>query len=304
MLELEKYQVFTKPAELHKAVNTLRGIVAGISADAAVSGSELNELTHWCELHANLRDRHPFSELLPVVEEACADGVVTDDEAKDILWICNNFVDSSSYYNATTASIQFLSGLIHGIMADGDLSDSEIHALKKWIDANEFLNGTYPFDEICTMIYTVLADGKITEEEKEQLTAFFANIIDFTSSFSLVEKDYEPLREKYNISGICSISPQISFQDRTFCFTGESRKAKRADIAVTIASLGGALKSAVSSKTDFLIVGDAGNPCWAYACYGRKIEEAMTLRKNGGHVVIVHEADFWDAIEDALAGIE
>ena len=159
MKELEAYRNFTKPAELQKAINTLRGIVSGISSDRDVSNSEITELAHWCELHAELRNRHPFSELLPVVEGALSDGVITEEESKDILWLCNNFVDQSSFYDATTSSIQFLQGLIHGILADGELSDLEVLSLKKWIDANDFLNGTYPFDEIYSMLYDVLEDG-------------------------------------------------------------------------------------------------------------------------------------------------
>ena len=117
MKEISEYRQFTKPAELHKAINTLRGIVAGLSTDAAVGTAEIQELTHWCTLHAHLRDRHPFSEILPVVEQACADGTISDDEAQDILWVCNNFADNGHYYNEITSSIQFLAGLIHGVMA-------------------------------------------------------------------------------------------------------------------------------------------------------------------------------------------
>lgn len=302
--EFNDYQKFTKPAELHKAVNTLRGLVAGINSDNGASEAEMAELTHWCELHSHLRDRHPFSELLPVVDAACADGVVTEDEAKDILWLCNNFADNSSYYDMTTSSIQFLSGLVHGIMADGDLSNREIAALSYWINANDFLAGTYPFDEIHGMLCAILADGKITEDERNQLMALFSNILDFTSSLNLNRADFDELREKYSISGICAVCPDISFAGKIFCFTGESLRAKRAEIADIIDSLGGTLRSSVSAKTDYLIVGNSGNPCWAYACYGRKIEEAVALRQEGAKVVIVNETDFWDAVDDKTAGIE
>ena len=64
------------------------------------------------------------------------------------------------------------------------------------------------------------------------------------------------------------------------------------------------MKSIVTKKTDYLVVGNAGNPCWAYACYGRKIEEAMQLRKEGAKIVIVNETDFWDCVDDMQAGIE
>ena len=297
------YCQFTKPAELHKAINTLRGLVAGINSDMAVETAEVTELVHWCQVHGWLRDRHPFSEILPVVEQACEDGVVTEDEAKDILWLCNNFVDNSSYYNIITSSIQFLSGMLHGLLADGELSDREIITLKSWIDTNAFLAGTYPFDEINSLLYAVLEDRKITAEEKDHLMAFFGNVIDFTSSYNLSEKDFSALKEKYSIGGICAVCPEIVFPDKIFCFTGESYRAKRAEIAAVIEQLGGTVTGSVSRKTDYLVVGNAGNPCWAYACYGRKIEQAMALRKEGAGVIIVNETDFWDAVDDAQAGI-
>lgn len=241
--------------------------------------------------------------MIPVVESACADGVVTEDEAKDILWLCGNFADNNAYYDALTSSVQFLSGLVHGLMADGELSDREILSLKAWIDANQFLEGTYPFDEIRSLLGAILEDRVITAEEREQLMAFFSNVIDFTASYNLVEKDYSDLRNKYSIDGICATCPEIEFKGKTFVFTGESYRAKRAEISETVLRLGGIPRSGVTSKTDYLIVGNAGNPCWAYACYGRKIEEAVALRKEGGCVVIVNETDFWDAVDDADAGI-
>ena len=64
--ELNEYRMYTTPAELHKAVNTLHGIVAGITTDRQISEDEINELSHWCLCHANLIDRHPFSELIPL----------------------------------------------------------------------------------------------------------------------------------------------------------------------------------------------------------------------------------------------
>ena len=127
---------------------------------------------------------------------------------------------------------------------------------------------------------------------------------DFTSSFNLSRSDFSGLREHYSVSGICAACPEIIFEGRLFCFTGESHRAKRAEIADIVVQLGGTQRSSVSPKTDYLVVGNSGNPCWAYACYGRKIEEAVTLRKAGAKVVIVNETDFWDAVDDKLAGIE
>ena len=53
-------------------------------------------------------------------------------------------------------------------------------------------------------------------------------------------------------------------------------------------------------KVNYLVVCANGNPCWAYACYGRKVEQAVKHRRQGVPIVLVHENDFWDAYEDAI----
>ena len=295
---MEDYRRFTSPAEVHKAVNTLRGIVAGITTDKVATKEEIDELVNWCVLHKHLEHKHPFSELIPLIERVYADGIVTDDEASDILWLCNNFVSDSSYYDIITSSIQFLFGLIHGIMADEEISDDEIHALKEWIVMNDYLSGTYPFDEIESLLMSVLMDGKVTEEERDMLKAFFSNFIDLSTSYNLNEIKLSEMKEKYCIGGICAICQEIEFEDTLFCFTGESERAKRSEIADLIEANGGKFKNNVTNKTRYLIVGNKGNPCWAFSCYGRKIEDAVKRRKDGQNLMIVNEVDFWDIIED------
>ncbi len=301
--EFEEYQAFTTPAQLHKAINTLRGLVAGITTDSKASQTEMAELIHWCELHSHLRNRHPFSEILPVVEAACEDNVLTEDESKDILWLCGNFVDDAGYYDQITSSIQFLAGLIHGVMADGTLLDTEIKAIRSWIQTNDYLAGVYPYDEINSLLSVILEDKVITSDERDQLMAFFSNLIEFQDSLNLNANEFESLRNRCKISGICATCPTIHFTNHTFCFTGEFQRGKRSDLERTVSELGGMCRSSVSKKTNYLVVGNLGNPCWAFACYGRKIEEAMALRKEGHSVIIVNETDFWDAADDVLAGI-
>ncbi len=67
-----------------------------------------------------------------------------------------------------------------------------------------------------------------------------------------------------------------------------------------ISALGGIPTKSLTKKTDYLIVGDNGNQAWAFACYGRKVEKALELRKNGHKISLIHEFDFMDAIEDLL----
>lgn len=298
--ELDEYRIYTTPAELHKAVNTLRGIVAGITTDRAISTDEINELSHWCISHAHLINRHPFSELIPLIQSVYEDGIVSSNEANDIVWMCNNFVSDSNYYDLITSSLQFLNGLIHGILADGIITDEEINTLKTWINTNDYLTGCYPFDEIEGLLLSILQDGIITDEERNILKAFLSNFIDLSISYNLNSKDMELLRQKYSTDGICAVCQELDFNNTVFCFTGESVRAKRRDIAELIESLGGKFGSNVTKKTRYLIVGNAGNPCWAFSCYGRKIEEAEKRRKDGQNLTIVNEVDFWDIVDDLI----
>ncbi len=296
--DLEEYRGFCAPSELHKAINTLRGMIAGISCDSSVSDAELQELSNWIMLHENLRDRHPFTELIPAVEKVVMNDTVTEESKSDILWLCNTFSEEGKYYDIVTSSIQVLHGLVHGVLADGELSDTEIKMLQVWIDDNEFLQGVYPYDELNTLICTALSDRRIDQSERELLKAFLSTLIEFKDSRNLIEADFSQLRARYSVQGICALCPEVEFKDKIFCFTGESYKTTRAEIVKTIEGLGGIVRAGVSKKTDYLIVGNAGNPCWAFSCYGRKIEDAIALRKAGAKVVIVNETDFWDAVED------
>lgn len=301
--EIGEYRRFTVPAELHKAINTLYGMVSGIQADGSFSEKEAAELSHWCSLHADLRDRHPFNELIPTVEAALADGVIDQEEREDILWLCRKIMEShehhAEYYDDTACAIQFLNGFAHGILADGELTDAEIKMLKQWLDDTDYLRGTYPYDELTSIVTSILADGKIEEDERKELLAFLGNLIEFKDSYNLQEADFDRLRKEYSVQGVCALCPEIVFPGRKFVFTGDSYKASRDALFELVKEKGGLPLTAVSKQTDYLIVGNAGNPCWAFSCYGRKIEKAMFLRKQGAKVQIIGENDFWDAVYDS-----
>lgn len=303
MQELGEYYHFTGLARLNKAINTLRGLVAGIRADGVVVPEELMELANWCALHEDLRNHEPFATLIPLVEEALEDGCISEEEREDILWACDHITGFSEYYDDIAGSIQQLNGIAHGLLADRSLSDVEISALQDWLSNNEFLSGTYPFDELYSLTASILADGVVTEEERQTLMVALGELVDFRESYNLSAFDFAEMKKKYTLGGVCALSPELSFSGKSFVLSGESARATREEISEQIAALGGLVKTTVSKKTDYLIVGNEGNPCWAFTCYGRKIEAAIKLRKAGAKVLIVNENDFWDAVLDAKAGI-
>ena len=74
-------------------------------------------------------------------------------------------------------------------------------------------------------------------------------------------------------------------------------KSSRSEIASLINSKGGFCKDGITKDTNYLVIGSDGNPCWAFACYGRKVEKAVQMRKEGIPIAIVNEVDFWDALQ-------
>lgn len=296
MKRLKDYEKYHERSKLEKSLNTLKGIVQGISIDGVINQDEITELLNWCSLQAEHRDKHPYIELLPMIEEALKDNILTPEECSDILWVCNNFLHNNTYYDYITASIQQLNGIIHGVLADNVIDDNEISRLMDWVNINGFLRGTYPFDELDSILTSILADGRISELERNQLKAFLGEFVDTTVSFNISQKELEELRKTIQITGICATCPEIEFKNKVFCFTGESCKCRREEISHIIFRKGGIYNDIVTRKTDYLIVGSKGNPCWAFCCYGRKVEQAVQIRKAGGRITIVHENDFWDAI--------
>lgn len=294
--ETDAYRKFTGPAEHQKAINSFLGLLEGISLDGVVDEAETNELKNWYDLYRPYIDRHPFSEILPAVEEVLSDNVLTYEEVDALIWLCHQ-VKSKPYYDFITSEMQVLHGILHGILANNVITDQEIRALNRWQKVHFTLRGTYPFDEIYSLITTVLEDGVISEAERDCLRAFFSEFVDAHDSYNLSEKELEELRERYSVAGICAKDPDIAFAGRSFCFTGASSRACRSDIEALITDREGLCTNNVTKKTDYLIVGSEGNPCWAFSCYGRKIEKAMELRKAGRHIVIVNEHDFWSAID-------
>lgn len=282
--------------EFDKAVHTLEGILKGISIDGEINMKELNELDAWCYMNYRFVDRQPYKELIPYIEEAIKDNYLDAEEQENILWYCRNFRTNNMYYDVVTSDLQRLQGIMHGIMSDNIITAEEIENLNSWLTDNRHLKSVYPYDELCCLIAEVLEDGRIDETEEEHLKLFFTDHIIPARYGTIDRKEIADYKQRIAVSGICSDEPRIEIKDKKFCFTGKSAKAKRSDFIRIVEEHDGCYENKVTGDTDYLIIGDNGNPCWAYSCYGRKVEHAVALRKQGSDITIALENDFWNAV--------
>lgn len=293
-LDQGEYIHFTGRQRMESAMNTLHGIVAGIVADENVNDRELAALTLWLGRHEEFIDRHPFSELIPRLQEVIVDRFISDEERSDVLWMCEKLSDRGRYYDEITADMQKLHGFLSGIVADRKINALELQSLSQWLDEHASLRACWPYDELETLIVDVLRDGQIDAREHEQLLNFF-------SEFSITpsRQAVGPAGQGATVIGVCAHCPVIAFAERNFCITGGSKRSTRDGLVEIISRRGGRWHKGLRNDTHYLLVGADGNPCWAYACYGRKIEDAVDRRKRGQKLLIIHEFDFWDAVEGA-----
>jgi hypothetical protein len=292
--DAKDYIRYTGPQNRDRDVNELEGLIRGIALDGRIVPAEADSLRTWCSRPRDDRDDGLFREARIRVEDAVADGMLDDEERADILYFCERLRSPSPYYSVATADMQRLHGLLAGIGADGTVNEDELKGLRDWMDAAENLKGTWPYDEVESIVTQVLADGRIDDEEQKFLVAFTQNFLGSTNGL-ILESPYE---EDLIRHGICAMQPEVTFEGKLFCVTGSSPRVSRRELEAVVAQLGGKPHPRVVKNLDYLIVAAERSLCWAFSCYGRKVEAAMALRKMGARLTIVHESDFWDAAAD------
>ena len=288
--------ILTSKSKADKAINSLKGILLGINLDRKVNEKEVDELVSWSHRHRDMINRNPFKEFMTIIRASVSNNIPTTESIQDLFWLCQKYEADNYYYNAITADLQTLQGICHGILADGKVNDKEIYELDKWLENNEHLSSYYPYDEIRSIILSVLSDGKIDDKERLMLKAYLNQFVNLTNNDISDKVDLEV--SEVNISGHCTSNPDIYFDGKKFCLTGVLKIGTRSEVQSIISDFGGVPKTNITKDTDYLIVGDNGNSAWAFSCYGRKVEKAISLRKEGHKISIIHEFDFLDAIEE------
>jgi len=86
--------------------------------------------------------------------------------------------------------------------------------------------------------------------------------------------------------------PEVTFEGRKFCFTGEFEFGTRKQCQEAILARGGLVSNGVTRNTDFLVIANDASPSWAHGGYGNKIEDAMILKLQHRKPFIIPEL-YW-----------
>jgi NAD-dependent DNA ligase len=182
-----------------------------------------------------------------------------------------------------------------GIIADWTITEKELGGLSQWLSDHDHLKTCWPYDEIDSIVTAVMSDKKIDDKEQKELRQVFSEFVQICDDRTITNP---PLSEGQTISGLCAVCPEIKFKNSVFCFTGAFSRYRREELKDLVIKFGGRFSNSLTKSVNYLIIGAEGNPCWAYACYGRKVEAAVALRKEGHKLQLVHENDFHDAVAE------
>ena len=183
-------------------------------------------------------------------------------------------------------SLGELLGLARGVLADHELSDSEIDFLHGWLEDRYHVTASFPGNVIHKRIKEVLEDGIVTEEERSHLVDTLT---------MLVEDRLEDLSEQVDLTELWFDEVGlIEFNNSRFCLTGNFVYGPIEVCESAIEERGGFVDKSVGNEVQYLVVGGLGVDEWRSGGLGTKIEKAMRLRAKDDSVKIIPE-DSWVA---------
>jgi NAD-dependent DNA ligase len=172
------------------------------------------------------------------------------------------------------------------------------------MDNYQTFKNVWPFCDFFSFVEQILEDGIVIEKERKDFQELCVQFTEIVIPEAVIHdpiylegwmQNYSPVFRPF--TAYCDYNAKIIFQDRNFCFTGPAKYGARSLLENMVTNLGGCPKSNVSSILDYLVIGAQSSPCWAYSTYGRKIEKAITLQKDGTPIVILHENHFLEQAE-------
>ena len=176
-------------------------------------------------------------------------------------------------------------GLCKGVLSDGSVNEGEAKFLLGWLDANRDAADLWPANVIYPRIQAMMADGILDAQEEQELIEMLITITGTPKIAATGSSASSTLP-------LCDPEPSVVFEGALFCLTGQFACGTRAEVQQAVIAKGGRVCSSPTSKTNFLVVGEAGSRDWIHSTFGRKIEKAVEMREGGGQIAIIAEQWF------------
>ncbi len=254
--------------KLDANLNELYGLIQGINYDEIINEYEIDTLKDWIKRNNKNKNYNIIDSLINKLNIILDDNYISEYEKETLLKLCSP-INESKTYTRNTLEMQMLRGILKGIICDNKINEYEINSLNNWLLSHTFLKGIYPYDKVTKSISQILKDEIITEDEKK-------NLLD------TIEEIINPVKEDISDN-------KITFENKTFCLTGDFKYGTKEEVTIRLEQLGGTAKTGVSSKLNYLIVGGLGSDKWKYGNAGGKIAQAKAYQEKGNNILIIPE---------------
>ncbi len=87
---------------------------------------------------------------------------------------------------------------------------------------------------------------------------------------------------------LCAPAPILSFEGRTYCFTGTFNYGQRKHCEAAVTERGASAGS-LTQRTNVLVIGMYATDSWKHSSFGNKIMNAVEYRLKGFPISIVSE---------------
>jgi len=294
MIDKNEKTGFHASANFQKEFNSLIGIATGLVADNYITKGELDFFDLWIreQKHANMM---PFyNEIIDALSEAKNDDVMSEHHKETLAELIQLAIENEVVFTKISTTDEKnitnrLIGVVRGLLADDVLNNTEIESLHNLISSH--IN---PLFSATNDILTNIKDfNNITQEQRNALKIELNRIIGGS------------IHEHGVIDGMTANIPfdtlpkEFNLYCKRFVLTGNFYTMSRKQMGTLIESFGATQSRHVNGVADLLIVGGMASKDWAFSSFGRKIEEAITLRKEGNGLLIVDERQMADYLAGA-----
>ncbi len=193
-----------------------------------------------------------------------------------------------NYTRRIDRGINEVMGLCRGILLDDVVTDGEITGIEQWIKHNAELQNEWPVSVLHRRIQSILADGYISEEEREDLRNLLYDVTGGGEHGDVVQTNWATRLP------VDQPQPDVIFDDHEFCFTGKFFFGTRKKCEEAVVDRGGSAHASIRYRTRYLILGQMASRDWAHPSFGRKIEKAMEYRGKRSPIAIIAE-EHWTA---------
>ncbi|MDR1852045.1 MAG: hypothetical protein LBR21_05260 [Propionibacteriaceae bacterium] len=163
--------------------------------------------------------------------------------------------------------LEGMRNVLASIAADGRVDFQEALELRLWMDEHQEVLPAKLYDKFASLLFEVLYDGQIDADEERTLLSEFR---DFT-------QPAEATSERVDLAG------------KTCVLTGDFKHGSKAAVTDHISAAGGVVKSGVTKKTDYVIIGSYGSERYNFGTYGGKVLRARELQEQGLPIQIISE---------------